>query len=114
MRAGNAKPVTVPSGRLTTSPMLVTGTGLWSPCHTKFVTVPSQDRVRIAASAPDRSSASSAVDVILMTLNMLVRSPTSWIIAQTDRHGEFAFEATRKPGLKLGTCSLPCQPSQDL
>src|SRR5437016_2158345 len=66
MRAGNAKPVTVPSERLTTSPMLVTGSGLWSLCHTKFAIVPSQDRVRIVASALDKSSA------IGMRLNILV------------------------------------------
>src|SRR6266478_6812349 len=72
MRAGNAKPVTVPSERLTTSPMLVTGSGLWSLFHAKFVIVPSQDRLRIVASAPGRSNDSSAINVILMTLDILV------------------------------------------
>ena len=51
--------------------MLVTGSGLWSLGHAKFVIVPSQDRVRTGSSAPGRSSASTAIDVSLMTLDIL-------------------------------------------
>src|SRR6266403_3529830 len=50
MRAGNAKPVTVRSSKVTTSPILVTGSGLLSLLsrfRSRLVTPPSQDRVRI-------------------------------------------------------------------
>jgi hypothetical protein len=48
--------------------MLVTGSGLLSLCHTKFVIVPSQDSVNIVVSVPDQSS--NAIDVILMMLDI--------------------------------------------
>src|SRR6266568_3870148 len=66
VRAPYAKPVTLPLGRLTSSPMLVTGRGFLSMKSNALVTVPSQDRVRTAVSAactpyPDRSTASRTI-----------------------------------------------------